>query len=382
METLIKKLMVYTITITHIVTYSTQGFGAVTPIESSAQPKKIIIQSIDAKEDEFEEFLKENPQYKSLESQRPEVPARSLAQLYSLKQLAEAEFMGDDPNKALKLYQSIIELALKQDWKKQERQVIYTAFFRIAQLKPDEAQKWISKAIAFDFNATPNPELIPSSLLATLKTLKETKSKELIALNLDVKATYYINGIKNLDSVDPESLYRVSYVSNVYGIKTEVAKGNLVPDIFPFSTPLVQGHCQKQTSVQPLSYSQVQANLKQSFVFSSAKCAPKVLSAVSVLKSASAANEANLAQQLPSKTVKTETVNLNLYPSSIDTTTLAKVETSPLNFDNKEKMNPTKKKWIIILSSVAALTLGAFLIHKHNKSGDARSPQPAQTEDF
>lgn len=370
MEFSCKSAFIYILVLSHIFVYTPGSYAAVPKFHA----QKILIQSIDADEEEFENFIKSNAQYISLESLRPEVDTQAPEQIRSLQQLANSEFLGEDPSKSAALYTQIIAMALDQDWDEESRKTIFTSFFRLAQLQPEDSKELIRKAILFDLSQSPDPELVPLSLQEQFAKIKSDLEKEFIQLTPSSTKTFYVNGVLGHTTLHPQSLYRVTYVSNIYGVKTEIIKGEEANDIFPFGTPIAQGDCRNMATVS----SDIK-KLRQSFVFSSKNCAPKSLATVAQsTQYQMQKSESQLSDTLPAKSVASQSVDLSLYPSSINTDHIADASSSLLDNTSKSRLTPKQKKWIMVLSGVAALTLGAMLIHKQNDKSNDYAPVEAK----
>ncbi|MCO5114340.1 MAG: hypothetical protein M9899_09200 [Bdellovibrionaceae bacterium] len=375
MEFSFKNTLIYTLSLTHILTcmYAPTSWASI----PKTLPQKILVQSIDAEDMDFENFINTNPEFISLEKIQPEVSSEAIAQIRSLQALANTEFMGEDPNKSIPLYEQIISMALDQDWNEEARKIIFTSFFRLAQLQPQSSGNYIKQAILFDLTQSPDTELISQNLLASFEKIKKDLDKEVIDFQSHSTKTYYVNGVKGQTQIHPQALYRLTFVSNVYGLKTEIVKGEATAELFPFGTPIAQGSCRNVSTVNTDI-----RDLKQSFVFSSPKCAPKLLAAVAQLTQRQMQqSEAHLSDTLPSKSVvAAQRVDMNLYPSSINTDDLVDSTTHLAPSSTKGKLSKKQKTWIIVVSSIAAVTLGAVLINKQNDK--SRDYAPVESKGF
>ena len=375
MEFSFKNTLIYTLSLTHILTcmYAPTSWALI----PKTLPQKILVQSVDAENMDFENFINTNPEFISLEKIQPEVSSEAIAQIRSLQALANTEFMGEDPNKSIPLYEQIISMALDQDWNEEARKIIFTSFFRLAQLQPQSSGNYIKQAILFDLTQSPDTELISQNLLASFEKIKKDLDKEVIDFQSHSTKTYYVNGVKGQTQIHPQALYRLTFVSNVYGLKTEIVKGEATAELFPFGTPIAQGSCRNVSTVNTDI-----RDLKQSFVFSSPKCAPKLLAAVAQLTQRQMQqSEAHLSDTLPSKSVvAAQRVDMNLYPSSINTDDLVDSTTHLAPSSTKGKLSKKQKTWIIVVSSIAAVTLGAVLINKQNDK--SRDYAPVESKGF
>lgn len=373
MDFTLKNIFIYTLVLTHLLTSAPLVSFAAIPKYSQ---KKILIQSMDAEDADFENFINTHPEYISLEKVPPQVSTQAIEQIRSLQTLANAEFMGEDPNKAVPLYTQIVSMALDQDWDEESRKIIFISFFRLAQLQPDQSMEHLRKALLFDLSQSPDPDLISPSLLMSFEKIKKQVQDELIPFESPSTSTYYINGALGQTQIHPQALYRLTFISNIYGIKTEILKGEMTQELFPFGTPIAQGSCRDISAVRP----DVQ-DLKGSFIFSSKNCAPKLLSTVAALtQNKIQQSESQLSDTLPTKVVAAQTVDLNLYPSSINTDDLAESSSPLASHSTKGKLTPKQKTWIMVISGVAAVTLGAMLIHKQNDK--SRGYEPVESKGF
>ncbi len=375
MEFSFKNTLIYTLSISHILTamYSPTSWASI----PKTLPQKVLVQSIDAEDMDFENFINTHPEFISLEKIQPEASSESVAQIRSLQTLADTEFMGEDPNKSIPLYEQIVSMALDQDWNDEARKIIFTSFFRLAQLQPQLSDNYIKQAILFDLTQAPDTELISQNLLASFEKIKKDLDKEVIDFQSHSTKTYYVNGVKGQTQIHPQALYRLTFVSNVYGLKTEIVKGEATTELFPFGTPIAQGSCRDVSTVNTDI-----RDLKQSFVFSSPKCAPKLLAAVAQLTQRQMQqSEVHLSDTLPSKSVVTaQRVDMNLYPSSINTDGLVDSTTHLAPSSTKGQLSKKQKTWIIVVSSIAAVTLGAVLINK--QSDKSRDYAPVESKGF
>lgn len=366
-----KRTIAFVAAFCHLFSFSPAAYGAVPKVSG----QRILIQSVDTDDSDFQEFVNQSSGYVTLESVRPPINASAPHQISSLQKLAEAEFLGEDPFKSLPIYTRITSMALDQDWDTESRSIIFTSFFRMAQLQPDQSQKYIKKAILFDSAQHPNPELIPPTLQAIFKNVQTELETKMMSFEPTATPTFYVNGVKNLNRIYPDALYRITFVSNIYGIKTEITKGDTAAELFPYGVPLVQGQCRNVVAVNPDV-----KDLNQSFVFTSKNCAPKLMASVASLTQAKLkANESQLSGALPTKSVQTEVVSLNLYPSSIDTEQI-EASGSQAPMSNKGKLTKKQKTWIIVVSSIAAATLTAMLIQKQNDK--PRNYVPTESSGF
>lgn len=347
-----------------------------TPTEDG---QKILIRTETSSLEDYKTFLEKNPDFKSPSY---EVLSNKEKTIYNLNQLAEMEFLNSDLAKPLATYKSITDLTLDSLWSSQIREIIFKAYFRIAQIDKKQWKNWIFKAYVFAPDLTPDTETTPTSLIQEFKEIKENAD----FLNLNEKfQSVYINSSKNINSVHKNKIYRVDSVTLESLPSTQFLTGeevvNYKPQFITFS-----GFCD-EIKVNKTNFKFL--DIKQNyFVFSSFKCKPTSVDAI-LAKDQKPKIQTPLivtSSENISEIEKTKSEELALHlpqknqPEVHYTQTLSNSpnltqDFSSLNTNNSLNLKTKKNsRWIYIASSVLALTLGAMLIQQNDDKSNTYEP--------
>ncbi len=123
-----------------------------------------------------------------LESSRPgEDYDRQLTQ--RLEKAQRAWLSGESEN-ARAEFRALTELSLKADWRNAQREVLQTAYLRLAQSSDSgtERESWLDSAARLFMDLSPNPGLFPPPLLAEYEASK--KRIEATAVDIDLRDVF------------------------------------------------------------------------------------------------------------------------------------------------------------------------------------------------
>ncbi len=150
----------------------------------------------------------------------------------------------------------LTQLAHGSDWKTSQRQVIFLAFLRSAQLasSPQERRELLASGAAFAADLAPDPDLIAPPLVAEFNTVKRDLNDRATAVSIRERfadfdvlqlngRTFAIATTSNL-VVMPGS-YRVRLLSNRYEPQTQVLTHHQLASLQPTMRPLVKGTCDR-----------------------------------------------------------------------------------------------------------------------------------------
>lgn len=131
--------------------------------------------------------------------------------------------------------------ALKADWAKPQRDMIQTAYFRLAQMAstPEKTRQFLEMAIQLDASYTPNPQLFPPPLIDQYEALR-TKSQK---IQVSTKAWHgfsqiLVNGVPHdlenqTEILLSPGLLRVTFLSPSFEPVTRVLDSKILAQFRP-----------------------------------------------------------------------------------------------------------------------------------------------------
>lgn len=260
----------------------------------------------------------------------------------NLNLAAQLEFLDSDLIKAKNTYLKITEMSLDQAWTKDVREIIYQAYFRLAQLEKNQSEKWVLKAITYAPDLEPDLELTPKNLVTSYNKLK--KDASFIKINSTKNKTYLINGSNKIAKVHKDKIYRIDDISNPFS-EVRFIKGHLIDG---FNSSVI-------TSAQNKKNEHKNHTPKQS-------------------------TEIKLATYLPQKKLFRPQLELNLNNTPNGSKNLNIDFAQLKNQIKHKKVKKRNNTWIYIASTIVAVTLGAVLISNNNDNSKAY--EPSQSKEF
>lgn len=173
-------------------------------------------------------------------------------QLTSLLEQAQMDFLSPNRTNAIKAFKKVTEMALEADWNEVERQVIFYAFLRLAQLDDDQHLKWMQEAIHFDHQQSPEPEFFSPVFIEEFEKIREETIANFVQWNTTKKLGAFskvmINGTVHskgdLVKTSPGPV-RVTFLSDAHHPISLQTVGENLSQIKVNPKALVGGNCQK-----------------------------------------------------------------------------------------------------------------------------------------
>lgn len=112
------------------------------------------------------------------------------SQLRSRLEKAQRAWLSGDQETARTEFRALGELSLKADWREAQREVIQTAFLRLAQSSdsPSEREAWVESAVRLYGDLNPNVALFPPPLLLEFEAVK--KRSNLTSVDIDLRDVF------------------------------------------------------------------------------------------------------------------------------------------------------------------------------------------------
>jgi len=134
-----------------------------------------LVRPLGANRAAYQEFIIHHPQYSNvtsnlIEKERPPAKSKNLLRLFYR---AQQVFFKGSLSEAARSFELVVNQAYESHWKAAERKLIVRSFFRLAQIQRDQQSNWISKAIAFDSQLSPDPNLFRPQIISMWKRFKK-----------------------------------------------------------------------------------------------------------------------------------------------------------------------------------------------------------------
>jgi hypothetical protein len=210
----------------------------------------------------FAEGLRRPTLAEALDLQRPGKVAEE--KLRHLLEQAQAAWLEHSLDTARSGFTELTALADEADWRDSQREAIFYAFMRMAQLagtstsRANEASEWMEKAARFFPDLSPRPDLFPPPFI---KSFSETHSRTLAsAQTIDLKARFpefrfvLVNGKKHEVGRKaklqlPQGRHRITALSDQHAPFTEKLSANQL-EIFRLNPlSIAQGSCEAPSGV-------------------------------------------------------------------------------------------------------------------------------------
>jgi hypothetical protein len=173
------------------------------------------------------------------------------ATLYQLIKEAQFSFLSSSLDVAEKKFSQIAELKWSCDWKEDERKIITFSFFRLSQMAqtPSEQMNYLTEAIAFDEDFSPNPSIFPPPIVEMYKNTKAHMQRH--QLLLPEFAKKFSSLLRNGKFISLNSLTtntyslraRLTFLSDSYRPETFILTPVDLQSRQVDPRPLVEGSC-------------------------------------------------------------------------------------------------------------------------------------------
>ena len=151
----------------------------------SSQPsyaESVLFLAPQAKEQDFAIFLQTKPQYMSyVEFWSERNPLKSdVDHLLDVFERAQMAYLNNPLDEAKTLFENVVQLAHQSDWKNSQRELLFSAFLRLAQFESTEEGRkhYLKRAIALDHEMEPNTSLFPPPLVEEFKTIRRSMREQ------------------------------------------------------------------------------------------------------------------------------------------------------------------------------------------------------------
>lgn len=222
---------------------------------SLVRAESILFLAPQGKEQDYAIYLQTKPQFTSyVEYWTKRNPTKSdVDHLLDVFERAQLAFLNNPLDEAKALFENVVQLAHQSDWKSSQRELLQTAFLRLAQFEQSEEGRkhYLKRAIALDHEMEPNTTLFPPPLINEYKNLR----RDLRAIALVWKkpvsentGLILLNG-KKLSFQKPilivEGQHRLSLVSNQFTLWTKVLHQRDFEKIYVERKSFALGTCEK-----------------------------------------------------------------------------------------------------------------------------------------
>jgi hypothetical protein len=218
----------------------------------------VVAPAPNAVEAEYRAYLAANPSFltptDALLRGRPVMSARE-GIVHQFAQ-AQSALLQDSAQNARESFEQLLAQVHKEDWSEAEREALFVASLRRAQLAIDDTDRtiWIRWAISLNTNLEPDAKLFPPPLLKEYgEKLRASKKHTVKVIGLGSEWTsILINGVscssRQCPSFpDSELPVRITYLSDRWQPVTIIAPLNEISSHIPQRKAWVGGDCQKPT---------------------------------------------------------------------------------------------------------------------------------------
>ena len=164
---------------------------------------------------------------------------------------AQILFLDGNLDKSKQQFLIVTEKKWSCDWAESERQMVLFSFLRLAQIEQESARQtqWLTQAVQFDSEWTPDPSVFPPPLIAQFSSLRrQTTAQKIVLPAFSQKYSALLrNGrfisLAQLSLEASAGKARYTFISDTYQIETvfitllELEQLTLQPQ------PLVMGEC-------------------------------------------------------------------------------------------------------------------------------------------
>jgi hypothetical protein len=220
----------------------------------------------------FAEAQRRSTLAQALELDRPGKEAEE--KLRNLLEKSQAAWLGHSLDAARSGFMEMAALAEEADWRDSQREAVFYAFMRLAQLAspssgpspsslpspmdPKDAEEWMKKAARLFPDLSPSPELFPPPLI---RSFSEVHTRTLVAARaIDLKAHFpesrfvLVNGKKydmsRRERLDlPTGRHRITALSDQHAPFTEKLTATQLGILRLNPPSIAQGSCQAPTGV-------------------------------------------------------------------------------------------------------------------------------------
>jgi hypothetical protein len=331
---------------------------------------EVLIQAPTVNNDTFGAVPQTDPSYISLVDQlSKDRPSKAESTEFESKiERAQNLFVSGSEEQAQKAFLQICKLSRIADWNASQREALFYAFLRAAQLtkKNNERDDLMDQAARFAPDLDPDTQLFPPPFLTTYRDFRSREQKASTAYQIDEKFAGYdlviVDGRRYETDKQKEFLltpgeHRISLISNSRLPLTLEMNSSQLSVFRADSKPLALGSCE-----EPAISGLHELNLEAASVMYGPDCIRSFTGTIWLKNDGKAQQIALLAN-------KTSYAEANNFSPSL----------------KDEALMPSKisnKTWLWIGAGTAVVAASAFFIIQNQRSHRGQSVQPSVHEGF
>lgn len=224
---------------------------------SQARLKTPLVKSSKVSQVSYLAFLQAHSKYISVEEHlmKKHPLKKNKDRLFKLFLEAQKSYLEKSSRDSAEKFKKILELQFLDDWNLPQRKIISYALLRLSQLEKESSTTWIQKAISFDSELPPDPQLFPPETQKAWNDIQEKMSTLTLSplgrgfslLRVNGKVLRDEKSLKLFEGF----FYRFHLISNEFQPIVSVQTSEDMKEKRHRRIPLVKGGCQSSSFTSP-----------------------------------------------------------------------------------------------------------------------------------